>query len=73
MCPVFNTPFIFINGRVTRPESPTIDRLNPALGYVKDNVVVISMKANAIKSSATADEIQRVADWLRTTKDKSCQ
>lgn len=64
--PVFGTPFIFIGSKSMRPESPTIDRLFPERGYVKDNVVIISMKANAIKSSATADEIQRVADWLRT-------
>lgn len=73
-CPVFNTPFIFIGGKRIRPDSPTIDRLYPERGYVKDNVVIISAKANAIKSSATADEIQRVADWLcKHTKDKSCQ
>ena len=73
-CPVFNTPFIFIGGKHLRPDSPTIDRLYPERGYVKDNVVIISAKANAIKSSATADEIQRVADWLRKyTKDTSCQ
>lgn len=66
MCPVFKTPFIFIGGKTLRPESPTIDRLYPERGYVKDNVIVISAKANAIKSNATADEIQRVADWLRS-------
>lgn len=66
VCPVFGTPFVFIGGKTTKPESPTIDRLYPERGYVKDNVIVISMKANAIKSSATASEIQRVADWLRT-------
>jgi hypothetical protein len=64
-CPVFNTPFKFTgNGRI-RPESPSIDRLDPTQGYVVGNVVVISMKANSIKQNATSAELQKVADWLR--------
>jgi len=65
-CPVFDTPFDFIgNGRIV-PSSPSLDRVKPALGYVPKNVAVISMRANSIKQNATATEIQRVADWLRT-------
>ena len=69
-CPVFGTPFLFIGGKRIRPDSPTIDRLEPTKGYVRGNVAIISAKANAIKSNATADEIQRVAEWLRSVKDK---
>ncbi len=47
--------------------SPTFDRRKAALGYVPGNVTVISMKANYIKSSASADEIRRVADWMDAT------
>ena len=66
-CPVFGTPFLFIGGKHLRPDSPTIDRLDPAKGYVRGNIAVISAKANAIKSNATAAEIQRVAEWLQET------
>lgn len=69
VCPVFGTPFLFIGGKRLRPDSPTIDRLEPSKGYVRGNIAVISAKANAIKSNATADEIQRVAEWLRSVKD----
>jgi hypothetical protein len=65
VCPVFKTPFTFIGGKKMRLDSPTLDRIRPELGYVVGNVAVISAKANAIKSSATVDEIQAVADWLR--------
>ena len=68
-CPVFGTPFLFIGGKRLRPDSPTIDRIEPHKGYVRGNVAVISAKANAIKSNATADEIKRVAEWLRSVKD----
>lgn len=43
------------------PNSPSLDRRIPKLGYVKGNVEVISMKANMIKTHATPEEILRVA------------
>lgn len=45
--------------------SPTLDRIVPALGYVKGNVAVISLRANMIKSDATAQELERIAAWLQ--------
>ncbi len=63
-CPVFDTVFE-LNGRKIRPESPSLDRLDPAKGYVRGNVAIISLRANAIKSNASWQDIQRVADWLK--------
>lgn len=37
--------------------SPSLDKIVPELGYVKGNVVVISMKANIMKANATIDEL----------------
>lgn len=48
------------------PNSPTLDRKDPALGYVKGNVWVISNKANAIKNSSTFDEFEAIYhNWRR--------
>ncbi len=44
--------------------SPSLDRLEPTRGYVKGNVAVISYRANRIKTDATAEELQRVLDWV---------
>ena len=41
--------------------SPSIDKIIPKLGYVRGNVVIISMRANRIKNDATIDELQKVA------------
>lgn len=54
--------------------SPSIDRLIPAIGYVKGNVWVISHRANSLKNNATSDELFKVAQAVRlieahTTKD----
>ena len=43
--------------------TPSIDRIDPKKGYVKDNIIVVSMRANRIKSDATVDEIWKVADF----------
>lgn len=40
--------------------------LVPALGYVKGNIAVISMKANMIKNDGTAVDLERVLAWMKT-------
>jgi hypothetical protein len=65
VCPVFGTPFNFINNGKIAPDSPSVDRLRPELGYVEGNVCVVSMKANNIKSAYTAADVARVAEWMR--------
>ena len=52
------------NNKIIQYNSPTIDRIIPELGYIKGNIVVISMKANLIKTNATYKEIRSVSDWL---------
>ena len=43
--------------------TPSIDRIDPKKGYVKENIIVVSMKANRIKTDATVEEIRKVADF----------
>lgn len=43
--------------------SPSLDRIIPALGYTKGNVMVISWRANRIKADATVDELRTIADF----------
>ena len=38
--------------------SPSIDRIIPSLGYVKENIVIVSKKANTMKSNATLEELR---------------
>jgi len=45
--------------------SPSIDRIVPKKGYTKDNVIIISLMANSIKSQATPDQIQKVATFYK--------
>lgn len=62
VCPVLGIPLCKgPNGG--HDASPTLDRLDPDLGYTPENVRVISMRANRIKNNATPAELRAVADW----------
>ena len=62
-CPLLNIP-LFIGNGATCDNSPTLDKLVPSKGYVPGNILVISDKANRIKSNATIGEIVLLADNL---------
>lgn len=64
-CPVFGIPFVWY-GQKLRPDSPSLDRVLPNKGYVRGNIAIISQRANAIKSDASASEVRRVADWMES-------
>lgn len=48
-----------------RDAAPSIDRIVPEKGYVRGNVVVVSFRANRIKSNATPDEILAVGKFYK--------
>ena len=62
-CPLLDIP-LFIGKSTCCDNSPTLDKLVPSFGYIKGNVIVISDKANRIKSNASLDEIMLLADNL---------
>lgn len=65
VCPALGIPLQVGPGKI-HPNSPTLDRIRPELGYVKGNIAVLSHRANLIKNDATAKELESVAGWLRT-------
>ncbi len=52
------------------PSSPTIDRIDNTRGYTKDNVLVVSHRANSIKSDATLDELEAIVSFYRHYQQK---
>ena len=63
-CPLLGVPLQYLT-RLTVPEAASIDKIDPNRGYTKDNCWIISIKANRIKTDATADEIEAVAVNIR--------
>lgn len=54
-------------GKGANPESPSLDRVVPSLGYVRGNVRVISFKANSMKRDASEEELLMFAGWIIET------
>ena len=69
-CPVFGIKLEKAKTKGPQDSSPSLDRIRPHLGYVKGNVWVISNKANIMKSNATVDEIEHLAQVLRRLEKK---
>jgi hypothetical protein len=66
-CPVFSIPIRYSEGGKT-DNSPTIDRIDNTKGYIKGNIVVVSFKANRIKSNATLEELQNLVNFYTQQK-----
>jgi len=67
VCPALGVPLVI--GRETGqgggPYAPTVDRVDNRKGYLPSNVVVVSKRANSIKSNRTVQEIRVMADAAR--------
>lgn len=69
ICPVFGITLRRNKGRGFHPDSPSLDRIDNSKGYTKDNVRVISNRANLLKCDATLKELELlVADAYRCLK-----
>ena len=59
LCPILGLPLRRTwGGSGNEDLTPSIDRVDNALGYVKGNTMVISKKANRIKSDMTLQELE---------------
>lgn len=65
-CPALGIP-LAVQSK-TSDNSPSLDNIVPALGYVPGNIVVVSHLANRIKSNATPDQLLAVAHFYKELK-----
>jgi hypothetical protein len=69
-CPIFHTLFEWgpsgLGAGNAKPNGPTLDRIEPDLGYVEGNVAFISYRANRLKDNGTMQDHYDIADWLWT-------
>lgn len=61
-CPVLGLRIAPGNGR--SDNSPSVDRFDNTRGYTRDNIRVISLRANILKRDATADELRKVLAYM---------
>lgn len=55
VCPVLNIPMLH----------PSLDRFDSSKGYSKDNIRVISYRANVLKNNASVEELEAVLRYLK--------
>ena len=58
VCPVLNIPM----------DVPSLDRHIPEKGYTKENIFVISNRANTLKNNGTLEEFKKLIVYLESKK-----
>ena len=61
-CPILNIPLYFHRTKM-EDDSISFDRIDSSQGYTKDNLIVVSYRANRLKSDATLEELRKIADF----------
>lgn len=65
-CPILGIE-LCVNEGHAKPNSISLDRIIPDLGYVKGNVAIISYRANTIKNNASVEDLEKVLCWMKKT------
>jgi len=63
-CPVFNKPII----KGDKQWGPALDRIDNSKGYTKDNICVVSKRANRLKSDAQLEELKKIVQYIESNK-----
>jgi hypothetical protein len=63
ICPVLGIE-ILLGQDKNSPNSPSIDRIDNTKGYTKDNIKVISLRANSLKGGATLEELDKILQYM---------
>ena len=64
-CPVLGLELKFHRGKAL-DNSYSIDRIDSSRGYHIDNIVVISHRANKLKSNATLEEMEKLVAFYKS-------
>jgi hypothetical protein len=63
-CPILGIPLRFNRGG-QQDNSYSFDRIDSTKGYEIDNVIIVSWKANRLKSNATKEELKAIYEFYK--------
>ena len=69
-CPVLGFPIYFHRGQA-KDDSISFDRIDSSKGYTRDNLVIVSMRANKLKSDATLQEMERIVNFYKLLEESN--
>jgi hypothetical protein len=64
-CPILKIKLEIATGRGPKNHSPSLDRINNNLGYIKGNVRVISFRANSLRKDGLLEEFEAIVNDLK--------
>jgi len=67
-CPVLGIE-LHLENRQGKYAAPSIDRIDNKRGYTPDNIVIVSVRANILKSDATLTEMKALAKFYDTLNE----
>lgn len=70
-CPYLGVKLTRIQGYGRQDFNPSLDKINPALGYTPGNVEIISDMVNRMKNSATQEQLETFALAILRRKNDS--
>jgi hypothetical protein len=62
LCAISGIPLSFIKGQGHIPTNASVDRIDSAEGYTKDNVQLVAHQVNTMKSNLSIDQLM---DWCK--------
>lgn len=60
ICPVLKTDIVLERNH---PDRPSLDRIDSRRGYTRDNIIVMSYRANVMKNNMTFSEMLSLTTW----------
>lgn len=63
VCPALGVELLLGGGMSERDQAPSLDKILPALGYTKGNIVIVSVRANRAKNDLAIHELQALASF----------
>lgn len=63
-CPILDIELKW-NSVGFQDNSPSLDRIDSSLGYIKNNIHIISIRANRIKNDSTIEELEKILNFLK--------
>jgi len=68
-CPILGMPLHFNRGKV-EDNSYSVDRMDSTKGYTVDNIIIVSYRANRLKSDATLEELKNITDFYSLLEEQ---
>lgn len=68
ICPVLKIPILLIGNPTKCPNLAVIDRIDNNQGYVKNNICVISNKANWLKKHGSLEDFKQILNYMENNK-----